>query len=361
MKIVSIMSNLRGMDSTGAFFVKRVKEAKKKHHLSYKYRKDLGDTIAYFNNTATKKVIDSEGTNLVIAGHNRQATIGKVTQENAHPFHVNHIIGMHNGTIEAFKPLKGDDENNSDTRVLFNKIATIGLEATLKEAKYGAYALVWADIREGTMNFVRNEKRPLWFITNNNKSTVWWASEPEFLNIMSNRSSHVFTSPFQLEPGKLATFKIGTTEPVMRTLELEEPKIHTFPFWKSGIRTEEKKSTTPPFTLTSTIDKQANNIPMLVKPSLKGVGSRLYRGWKHEVWTISDTLNKMRKGCACCGATRSIFQDITWINESSFICKNHKATDWYTVIVGNKRTTYDGKYLEVNDKYIEVPVNKAVN
>lgn len=111
----------------------------------------------------------------LIAVHCRAATIGKVTEENSHPFHVKHILGMHNGTISA--DFEGKSKFETDSEALYNLIATEGVEKAIKSLPVynTAYALVWLDLEKQTLNFLRNSARPLSF--HNVGRTLYWSSE----------------------------------------------------------------------------------------------------------------------------------------------------------------------------------------
>jgi hypothetical protein len=115
----------------------------------------------------------------VIAGHSRAATRGKVIQNNAHPFYHKPIIGMHNGTI--YGPFHNHLKFDTDSEALYANVAEMGIRETifdLKSAHSVAYAMVWIDCRLKTLNFLRNDKRPLHFARQgNNGATLFWSSE----------------------------------------------------------------------------------------------------------------------------------------------------------------------------------------
>lgn len=113
----------------------------------------------------------------VMVGHNRAATRGKVNAANAHPFEVDHIIGVHNGTLRNKYQLPDHTQFEVDSENLFHAIAKDGLEATLPKVD-GAYTLVWLDTKKGTFNIIRNEERPLWCAVQEDAKAMWFASEP---------------------------------------------------------------------------------------------------------------------------------------------------------------------------------------
>src|SRR5690606_12530726 len=52
-----------------------------------------------------------------------------------------------------------------------------------------AYALVWVDLKEKTLNFVKNNKRPLNFTYLYNRSTLLWSSQREMIDFVFDRRS----------------------------------------------------------------------------------------------------------------------------------------------------------------------------
>lgn len=157
MKTLLLLDTMRGWDSTGIFAV------------------DSEGDIEIFKDAITggEMVKSTEfteaGRNMVrrgfaMIGHNRAATRGVVNDKNAHPFwYDNTVVMVHNGTFigdhkkhadvevdsEALCHLLGSHEP-SDVENVFNKI-------------HAAYACVWYDNRDCSINLIRNDQRPLHF------------------------------------------------------------------------------------------------------------------------------------------------------------------------------------------------------
>lgn len=115
-----------------------------------------------------------------IIGHVRSATIGdRGNVALAHPFHFDNIVGAHNGTLEGNwrEPLQADTKEvfGSDSEAIFFNFAYRGVKETISSIR-GAWALVWWDDDEGTLNLLRNAKRPLW-MARGKSGQVYWASE----------------------------------------------------------------------------------------------------------------------------------------------------------------------------------------
>lgn len=128
----------------------------------------------------------------VFLGHNRLATKGAVTGVNAHPYMFpkegGHIVGAHNGTLikEDWDKLQDNlgDKYDVDSMALIAHLAKFGVDDTVKCLTQGkgthdgsAWALVWFDTSDNTLNFIRNNQRPFWYAYTKNFDHLFWASE----------------------------------------------------------------------------------------------------------------------------------------------------------------------------------------
>jgi len=118
-----------------------------------------------------------------LLGHTRSATIGSVTENNAHPFSFKNVVGMHNGTIK--NNFIGSSKFGTDSEALYKLISDMGVHNALKEVTNGidgaAYALTFFDRTDGSLKIIRNTKRPLWFAYMTNGTTLVWSSEKKHL------------------------------------------------------------------------------------------------------------------------------------------------------------------------------------
>jgi predicted glutamine amidotransferase len=114
----------------------------------------------------------------VLLGHNRFATMGAHTSENAHPFHHGNIVGAHNGTMDKAWLHKLDDYSKFevDSEAIFYGINKNGLEDTIGRMT-NAWALTYYNAEEKRMNFIRNSARPLYFCWTKGRRSFFWASE----------------------------------------------------------------------------------------------------------------------------------------------------------------------------------------
>lgn len=147
---------VRGSDGTGIFY-----NTKKSKPLVKTLKAPYGSSIFI----ETKEFHRAKETlyqqsNFAI-GHNRAATKGEKTVENTHPFREKHIVLVHNGTIPNHKNLH--DTLASDSHSICHSFAEIGAKETLKKID-GAFALIWFDSQERSLNLCRNYQRPLYII-----------------------------------------------------------------------------------------------------------------------------------------------------------------------------------------------------
>ena len=165
-------------------------------------------------------------------GHNRWATMGDKTDDNnAHPFKVDHITLAHNGTVDRWtlKDLEGhsDPACKVDSEMVARTIAKYGAREAITKKFSGAFALVWFDSNERTLNFIRNDKRPL-HLASLSDGTLVWASQPEFID-------------FFMKQGKFPLSYAKDGEPVL----IKEDQLITFEFNQHGTLINNKASHTP--------------------------------------------------------------------------------------------------------------------
>jgi hypothetical protein len=122
-----------------------------------------------------------------------------VNDLNAHPFQFGNITGAHNGTLtqSTWKALEEASgvTTTVDSAAIFACINAIGIKDTInlmekgRTSKDGAWALVWHDSEDNTINFLRNEHRPLWMAYSKGYKKLLWASEWPMLQAATRLSA----------------------------------------------------------------------------------------------------------------------------------------------------------------------------
>jgi len=199
-----IVDVLRGKHSTG------ITAATKNGTVGW--IKDVGDAYSMVNSKDTQKWFTDTRNPVAYMGHNRAATLGAVNAANAHPFTDNHITLAHNGTLVTTKNLPNDANYEVDSEAVTHAVATLGINETVSRM-VGAWALAYTDTEQGTINFCRNDERPLWFarlrsVYGQKKAVNKWvyASERDLLKWIVGRNGYEVVNFFQLKPCKLMTF-----------------------------------------------------------------------------------------------------------------------------------------------------------
>lgn len=174
------IDTLRGDHSTGAALIKRDSNEVFLEKAPVPGHEFIG--------TDEFKAMMREHTIKAMIGHNRYATIGEKTVENAHPFYFTNTVGAHNGTIDkwALKELQDYESFGTDSEAIFNSIEHIGLKETIGKLT-GAWALTFFNKKDNTINLIRNEKRPLFYAYSDDMETIIWASEAEMIAWIVNR------------------------------------------------------------------------------------------------------------------------------------------------------------------------------
>lgn len=211
-----ILDSTRGVDGTGLYMTNFKEE---------ELIKSCGDCYNLINN---KKYSAVTSFNNLYIGHNRASTKGKNSSMNSHPFDVGKIVGAHNGTLQYFYN-KGFDV---DSEYLLDKIARLGAKEAVKDEE-GAWALVWYNKEEKTLNFLRNKERPLVYALDEDKN-LYWASEEWMIEAVKNK--------FKIEIGNIVPFSEDTQyiftfdeegkpsiEDIVEDVKAEKKSIYNYP------------------------------------------------------------------------------------------------------------------------------------
>ena len=203
-----IVATLRGTDSTGILQGKSTNWFDKQE-VDYVIEKAASDA-SYFkwfhlhSKDGNKRILNSVQDNF-IACHVRAATKGRVTDENAHPFEFDRLIGMHNGTL---RDQKYHHETKTDSEMMIKDMDVRGIVPVLRELDpASAYAMILFDKEKGTLSFVRNDQRTLFFGVHATRHVIYWASEEWMIREICRRNTEKLLKDdiYYFEPHKLYT------------------------------------------------------------------------------------------------------------------------------------------------------------
>jgi asparagine synthetase B (glutamine-hydrolysing) len=145
---------------------------------------------------------------MVLMGHCRASTIGSNSNANCHPFQRDGITMFHNGTVRAFRMLTKDNSITVDSDAICDAVSNAETPAQVMSEIDGAFSLAWYNEDEGTVNFARNDERPLYrAVLKGYGNTEIFASEPglilwtcgrrgiEVEKIASTKENVIYTYP----------------------------------------------------------------------------------------------------------------------------------------------------------------------
>ena len=233
-----ICDTFRGYHSTGAFVGY---ESNEEPGAIVTFAKEVGEGWHFINSESWKAIRNVEVKPLVgrvatkiypkfAVGHNRHATMGAKTAQNAHPFQCGSVTLVHNGTMDDPTLLPDYRKFEVDSENICYSIDKQGIEETIKVMD-GAYTLVWHDARDNTLNILRNDERPFHLLET---TTGDWmgASEEEMLLWLQCRNKYnIFNKyvptvrrHFECQVGVQYVFNVAEGN-----FELKEEVHHTLP------------------------------------------------------------------------------------------------------------------------------------
>lgn len=275
------VNTLRGDDSTGVFGVNK--------YGNVDYMKQVGHAAKLQDSNEWKDFRGNIFSDFhMVVGHNRKATRGVITDENAHPFVEKETILVHNGTLTNHKELTKEDVE-VDSHAILHSIVERGYEETLKEIQ-GAFTLAWYDANDKTLRVIRNKERPL-FIANT--AGAWFfASEREMLELVLGRDDVAITDMTDCKPGTLYYWELEDKKNLWyKPLSLWSPSKSTgtniVPFVPKnettvvgGAEIETNKGyNNTDFPIGTKIIVNANRIQTFDKPTQQGHSDMIYGVW----------------------------------------------------------------------------------
>ena len=220
-----IIDTLRGDDGTGLFTVD--------NNGGSKLLKDTIDGYAFVTSEEFTKTfpIGDWGDYRFAVGHNRSATIGGISTDATHTFREGPITLVHNGTLHDTTRLKASQNAlnaHNDSHTICHNLAISTPEEVIGSL-FGAFALVWHDSRDDSLNIVRNSQRPLHIAKARTHNTLFFASEGEMLYWLDARINIGLQDIVALKPAHWLKFKGHGADlmlPEMKQVDLYVPKVN---------------------------------------------------------------------------------------------------------------------------------------
>jgi hypothetical protein len=229
------LDTIRGWDSTGVSLISKPESRKVVDHV-FTHKRAITGMEFLLTRVWDKMASTAIGHGRILMGHNRAATAGAVCDMNAHPFQHGDITLMHNGTLRAGSHRNIAGRTNSftvDSEAICWALSKCDTYDDMDEVitdLTGAFTLVFHDKEDDTINFVRNEERPLCYTTVRSnikpydRRGIMWASEPEFIELAARKAGLRIDTPKSLTVGKHVRIDVDTLDVVdERTLEVYSP------------------------------------------------------------------------------------------------------------------------------------------
>lgn len=143
------------------------------------------ETVVLFKKALpAHKFIDTKGFNEVLSqnkkiliGHTRLATVGAISDRNAHPFSFGNITGVHNGHVSNYKSM-GNDDIEVDSEAIFSLLDKYKNDYRKAFSELvGSFAVAWFDKSKPNQLNLVSDGNPIKIIYIDKIKTYFFASE----------------------------------------------------------------------------------------------------------------------------------------------------------------------------------------
>jgi hypothetical protein len=175
------------MDSTGVFQVAQDDKF-------YMHKLAVSPSV-FITDKVAKLYLADAGKSPITVAHVREATSGKVSYSNSHPFIVDYtvgeeehaLLGVHNGTLTDWLRHNKDHRFDVDSEWALNEIAIEKYDAFASGKFKGSYSFVWWDTEQPHILHFARRDRPMWAVRTKDKRHILFGSEPGMLSWVAGR------------------------------------------------------------------------------------------------------------------------------------------------------------------------------